>query len=89
MWRKTFGRIRSWDWYKYYFLIDLRALMDMHPYSIVNRFCVVLQIFNEKEKIQAEIAEQSSLFHTIRVKPINTMKPNELVEKNTEVFTEL
>lgn len=39
----------------------------------------LFQILNEKEKIQAEIAEQSPyLFNTIRVKPINTI--NETVE---------
>lgn len=41
--------------------------------------CILFQIFNEKEKIQAEIAEQSYLFNTIRVKPLNTMKPNEII----------
>lgn len=37
------------------------------------------QVFNEKDKVQDPV-EQSYLFNTIRVKPLNTMKPNEIVE---------
>lgn len=41
----------------------------------------VFQIINEKEKIQAEINEQPYLFNTIRVKPLNSMKPEEIMKK--------
>lgn len=40
-------------------------------------------MFNEKEKIQEEIVEQPYLINTIRVKPLNTMKRNEIMKTNT------
>ncbi|XP_050544991.1 zinc finger protein 92-like [Daktulosphaira vitifoliae] len=38
------------------------------------------EVFNEKYKVQNDAVEQSYLFNTIRVKPLNTMKPNEIIE---------